>query len=143
MEIVKVYKILTRNDTGETNSHQSGITIPKEIANTNIFPKLGIDELNPREEILFFDEQNLAWKFQYIYYNDIFWGKDKKHGHNEHRLTCVRKFIKERNIVAGDVIYFSIDEKGIRHVGFEKKINENKDNNEIIKLGNGWRCVAI
>lgn len=143
MEIVKVCKILTRNDTGETNSHQSGITIPKEIANTDIFPKMGIDKPNPREEILFFDEDNTLWKFQYIYYNDIFFGKDKKLGHNEHRLTRVKKYLKQNGIVAGDTIFFSIDAKGVRHVGIEKKTNDEQDNNGVIKLGNGWKCITI
>ena len=68
----KYFKTLSRNDTGETHSHQSGISIPKLVARTPVFPQLGKEELNPRTEVCFFDEENTCWKFQYIYYNDVF-----------------------------------------------------------------------
>jgi len=143
---IKIYKTLTRNDTGETKSHQSGITIPKEIADTEIFPKLGINQLNPRIEIIFFDEEKTAWKFQYIYYNDIYFGKEKKKGHDEHRLTCVTKYIKQNSIKSGDSIWFSIDENNVRKIGFERAKDEEKENeydNNIIRLSNGWRYIEI
>lgn len=146
MNTMKIYKTLTRNDTGETNSHQSGITIPKEIAKTRVFPELGIDKLNPRVEIVFFDEENVAWKFQYVYYNDIYFGKEKKRAHDEHRLTCVTKYIKQNSIKSGDSIWFSIDENNVRKIGFEKAKKEeieNKYENNIIKLSNGWRYIEI
>lgn len=143
---IKIYKTLTRNDTGETKSHQSGITIPKEIADTEIFPKLGKDKLNPREEIIFYDEENTAWKFQYIYYNDIFFGKEKRKGHDEHRLTCVTQYIKKNLIKSGDSIWFSIDDKNVRRIGFERskcdEIEKRYEDN-VIKLSNGWRYIEI
>ena len=143
MEIIKAYKVLTRNDSGETNSHQSGITIPKEIANSKIFPTLGKDKLNPREELIFYDDESNMWSFQYIYYNDIYFGKDKKHGHDEHRLTCVKQYFKKNNIISGDTICFSIDSRGVRHISFEKNGKTLNENSDVIKLGNGWRYIAI
>lgn len=144
---IKIYKTLTRNDTGETNSHQSGITIPKEIAKTRIFPELGTEQLNPRVELVFYDENNTAWKFQYIYYNDLYFGKEKKKAHDEHRLTCVRQYIKENKIKSGDSIWFSIDENNVRRIGFESEREEEEnimDNEKIIlKLSNGWKCIEI
>ena len=142
---IRIYKTLTRNDTGETNSHQSGITIPIKVAKSGVFPELGIEELNPRVEVIFYDEEKNIWKFQYIYYNDVFFGKEKKKSHNEHRLTCVKEYIKANNIVSGDSIWFEIDDNGVRHIGFEKAENmpKNEDNNGIIKLGSGWRTIKI
>ena len=140
---IKVYKVLTRNDTGETNSHQSGITIPKKVADTGIFPNLGSDVLNPREKVLFFDENKTGWEFQYIYYNDVFFGKTKGKAHNEHRLTCVKKYIQENNIKSGDSIWFSIDNNGIRHIGFIKQEKLDKAETKKITLGLGWHCVKI
>ncbi|MCQ2087064.1 MAG: hypothetical protein MJZ37_03220 [Bacilli bacterium] len=143
MYSIKVFKVLTRNDTGETHSHQSGITIPKKVADTGIFPNLGVDVLNPRENVLFFDENKMGWEFQYIYYNDVFFGKPKEKAHNEHRLTCVRKYIQENNIKSGDSIWFSIDDNGIRHIGFIKQEKEEKNEPKKIVLGSGWHCVKI
>ena len=96
----KYFKTLSRNDTGETHSHQSGISIPKLVARTDVFPKLSKEVLNPRTEVCFFDENDICWRFQYIYYNDLFHGKPKEKGHDEFRMTCVKEYISEYNIKA-------------------------------------------
>ena len=110
----KIFKVLSRNDTGETHSHQSGISIPKKVVNAGILPKLGIDSLNPRIMLTFFDTKEKKWDFPYIYYNDAFWGKEPSKSHNEYRLTCVIDFLRENNVTSGDSIWFSIDDEGIR-----------------------------
>lgn len=139
----KLYKILTRNDTGETNSHQSGITIPTVVAKSGIFPKMSKEVLNPREEITFFDEEKVAWNFQYIYYNDVYFGKPKNKSHNEHRLTCVRQYIKENQIRSGDSIWFGIDDNGVRYIGFKKAEQEIQEKKNVIKLTRNWHYVKI
>lgn len=139
----KLFKVLSRNDTGETNSHQSGISIPKKVASSEIFPHLGIETLNPRVEVTFFDENNLAWRFQYIYYNDIHHGKPRHQGHDEFRMTCVKDFIREYNIKSGDQIWFGIDTNGVLRIGYIKAeseipINEGK---VVIKISNKWKTI--
>ena len=141
---LKIYKTLSKNDTGETKSHQSGITIPKIVAKSGIFPELSSEILNHRKEVVFFDEEGVAWNFQYIYYNDIFFGKPREKGHNEFRLTCVREYIKKYNIKSGNQIWFSIDDNGVRHIGYIDETKENKiteDGIRIIKLSPGWHCI--
>ena len=108
--VAKLYKTLSRNDTGETKSHQSGISIPASVAHSGIFPELGTEKLNPRITITFTDENGRDWTFQYIYYNDAFFGKPARQSHNEHRLTCVKDYIAENAIHSGDKIWFGIDE---------------------------------
>lgn len=141
----RVSKVLTRNDTGETHSHQSGITIPIRVAETSIFPWLGIEKLNPRVDITFFDENGKMWTFQYIYYNDLYFGKPKGKAHDEHRMTCVREYIKENDIKSGDTVWFSIDDNGVRHIGFIKAstIEEEKVEKIVIKIGHGWKYVKM
>ena len=142
----KVYKTLSKNDTGETHSHQSGITIPKVVAYSGIFPKLSKEILNHRTDITFYDEEGVVWNFQYIYYNDVFFGKPKEKGHNEFRLTCVRDYIKKYNITAGNEIWFSIDEKNVRHIGYiESKEMEKLElnDNKVIKLSQGWHYIEF
>ena len=117
----KVFKTLSRNDTGETKSHQSGISIPKNIVELGIFPDLGTEELNPRKTLDFFEEDGTFWTFQFIYYNDYYFGKPKNKCHNEYRLTRVIDLIRKHKIKSGDEIYFYIDISGIRKVGFAKQ----------------------
>lgn len=140
---IKLFKVLSKNDTGETNSHQSGISIPKFVAKTDVFPQLTKETLNPRVSVLFFDENNIKWEFQYIYYNDIYYRDDKKRGHNEYRITCVKDFIKEYGIKSGDKIIFGMDSKGVKRIWFEK--NEATDNNEstdsVLTLKGGWKFI--
>lgn len=121
----KVFKILSKNDTGETGSHQSGMSIPKAVMERNIFPKLGTDVLNPRTTIEFFEDDNTKWVFQFIYYNDVFFGKPRNKAHNEYRLTCIGELIKKHNIKSGDEIWFYVDELGKRRVGFLKHQDSN------------------
>lgn len=140
--MIKIYKTLTRNDTGETHSHQSGITIPVKVAKSGVFPDMGTDKLNPRVPLLFYDENHNLWEFQYIYYNDVFFGKPRHQAHNEHRLTCITKYIAENDIKSGDSVWFSIDEKGVRRIGFERAEQEIKTEKvPVIKLGKNWRYI--
>ena len=145
---IKVYKVLTRNDTGETHSHQSGMSVPKEIARSGIFPILGKDRLNPRVEVDFYDDNSVKWTFQYIYYNDLFFGKEKGKGHDEYRLTCIKDFLRSNMVVSGDSIWFYIDDNGIRHVGIEKQnqsIYNDEDGNIKITISSNsnWKYVKI
>ena len=136
----KIYKVLSRNDTGETKSHQSGISIPKNVIAAGVLPPLGIDKLNPRSVLTFEDVQGEKWEFQYVYYNDVFFGKEPKKGHNEYRLTCVLKFLRKHNIKSGDTIWFSLTDENIRRIGVEYNNLEETNNKKIKKiiLGNGW-----
>ena len=88
----QLFKVLSRNDTGETGGHQSGISIPKAVAGSSIFPA--------------------------IYYNDKYHGKPADKCHDEFRLTCTNSYIREHNIKAGDQIWFAIDDDGKRYIGF-------------------------
>lgn len=116
---VKFFKTLSRNDTGETKSHQCGISIPKSIATMNIFPIMGTGTLNPKVPIDFYDESGRKWTFNYTYYNDYFWGKPAKKAHNEYRLTVgILKFMRENNIKSGDKVWFGMDDDGHRRIGF-------------------------
>ena len=147
----KVFKTLSRNDTGETNSHQSGISIPKNIVELGVFPDLGTEELNPRRTLDFFEEDGTFWTFQFIYYNDYYFGKPKNKCHNEYRLTRVIDLIRKHRIKSGDEIYFYIDNSGIRKVGFVKReFNESleKDLNttniqkkNVIMLSKNWKTI--
>lgn len=149
---IKTWKTLSKNDTGETHSHQSGISIPKEVARTDIFPHLGVETMNPRVEVIFYDEDDNAYTFQYIYYNDIFFRPDRKRGHNEFRITCVKDFIQKYSVKSGDRMWFALDSNNVRRIGFEradvvieeenKTQEENKEEKEfVLVLKGGWKCI--
>lgn len=141
----KLLKVLSRNDTGETNSHQSGIRIPYDVARSIIFPQLSSSILNPRVEVDFYDAKNIRYVFQFIYYNDQLFGK-KPRGHNEYRLTCVKAFLKDNNAKSGDEIWFSIDDTGIRRVGIIKATDSDTfdfDKGIVITDKSGWKTIKF
>ncbi len=114
----QLFKVLSRNDTGETGGHQSGISIPKFVASSTIFPRMSKDILNHRRDISFIDEGGKVWNLQYIYYNDKYHGKPVNKCHDEFRLTYTNAYIREHNIKSGDQIWFAIDEGGKRYMGY-------------------------
>lgn len=135
----KIFKVLSRNDTGETHSHQSGISIPKKVISSGVLPPLGIDSLNPRITLTFFDCNQKKWEFPYIYYNDAFFGKEPSKSHNEYRITCVIDFLREFKVKSGDSIWFSIDDNGIRRIGIQKQQSEEEQKKvKKIVLCGGW-----
>ena len=142
----QLFKVLSRNDTGETGGHQSGISIPKVIARSSIFPKMSTDFLNPRREIVLIDEGGKEWNLQYIYYNDKYHGKPIGKCHDEYRLTCTNAYIQEHNIKSGDQIWFAIDNEGKRYIGFlrygqtPKQTYKEEDGFVIIKI-RSWTSI--
>ncbi len=129
----QLFKVLSRNDTGETGGHQSGISIPKAVASSSIFPKMSKEILNQRREINFYDESGTKWILQYIYYNDKYHGKPANKCHDEFRLTCTNAYIHKNNIKSGDRIWFAIDDDGHRFMGFVRQgevINEPYEEDE-------------
>lgn len=104
-----ISKILSLNDTGETGGHQAGILIPKGGDILQFFPELDADEKNPRISLYFIDEANQRWKFNFIYYNNKFFGGTR----NEYRLTGMTEYIRQNNLKAGDSIVLSRDDTGV------------------------------
>lgn len=138
----KYLKTLSKNDTGETHSHQGGIRIPYTVARgTGVFPEFPSTVLNPREEVVFYDEKGIMRKFQFIWYNDEFFREDKRRGHNEYRLTCVNSYLKENDAKTGDEIWFAVDDEGKHYVGL---VNHHAGTEiepfggETIRLSGGW-----
>lgn len=140
----KFYKVLSKNDVGETHSHQSGIRIPYPIAKeTGIFPQLSPELLNPRSEVVFYDEEGTMYTFQYIWYNDELHNKDRKRGHNEFRLTCVNVYLNKVKAKSGDEVWFQIDENDVHHIGLRKASNDSANEDpfgeSVIVISKGWK----
>lgn len=136
----QLFKVLSRNDTGETGGHQSGISIPKAVATSSIFPTMSKEVLNQRREITFIDESGKKWNLQYIYYNDKYHGKPANKSHDEFRLTYTNAYIKENNIKSGDQIWFAIDENGLRYIGY---LREGQDISNSYRKEDGFVVIKI
>ncbi len=137
-------KVLTKNDTGETGGHQSGITIPKKnTALIKFFPELDCNEFNPEAWIYCTDPDGEVWRMRYIYYN----GKTftpKKSTRNEYRITYTTKFFSKWSAKAEDVVIFTATNRKNRYqISIQKKEPDNK--NEIREPGlvelRGWSRV--
>ena len=103
MRPVSISKLLSSNDTGETGGHQAGMLIPKGGDVLEFFPLLDPEEKNPRASLVFEDDASQHWKFNFIYYNNRFFGGTR----NEYRLTGMTSFIRQHNLKAGDTVILS------------------------------------
>jgi hypothetical protein len=97
MELIKV---LSSNDVGSTGGHQSGVVIPKSVANGGFFPHLEPSSLNPRQTLsAILHPSNKSITLNYIYYN----GKlHETSTRNEYRLTGISSFLKDVGAQEGD-----------------------------------------
>ncbi|WP_445664414.1 EcoRII N-terminal effector-binding domain-containing protein [Fodinibius sp. AD559] len=134
-----ISKELTKNDTGETGAHQAGTHIPKQEEILSFFPPLTKDTKNPRHSITFTDPMGEKWSFNYIYYNNKFFGGTR----NEYRLTGMTKFMRRHNLKAGDELILERDDDGFYFIDFEKENKTNTGKNGKLKLGSSWKVVNI
>ena len=100
---MKIEKSLTANDIGITGAHQAGICIPKAGGLISFFPNLDVNIKNPRTVLQFADDSGDKWKFNFIYYNNKFFGGTR----NEYRLTGMTVYIRKKNLKIYDKIILS------------------------------------
>ena len=142
-----ISKILSANDTGETGGHQAGILIPKDNDILSFFPTLSaLNEKNPRVRLTFTDAGGDKWNFNFIYYNNKFYGGTR----NEFRLTGMTKYIRTNNLKAGDMIILRRNTTGDRFIehqrsGFMQVVSasESERNYTVrLKLSHTWRVIS-
>ena len=131
-----IIKILSANDIGDTNAHQAGILIPRQKEILAFFPSLDSKLKNPRAEITFTYDSKEKWKFNYIYYNNKFFGGTR----NEYRLTGMTKFLKSKNLKVSDKVIF-FKQYGQYMLSCERK--ESLLIRDYIKLSDNWITVNI
>ena len=127
-----IVKILSSNDTGETGGHQAGILVPKKNELLEFFPELNSSSKNPRTIMTLKDEHGEVWSFNFIFYNNKFFGGTR----NEYRLTGMTKYIRCNGLRAGDEIRFSKD-----NTGYRLKSKKNNISDGPIKLTGCWITV--
>ena len=134
-----IEKKLSENDLGMTGSHQAGILIPKDKELLSFFPRLDSKQYNPRIAITFEDSSKKKWIFNFIYYNNKFYGGTR----NEYRLTGMTKYLKETLLEPGDYVVFCLEENkySISH----RKNNQAKVTNmgDVIMIEiNDWTLIG-
>lgn len=138
-----ISKILSDNDIGDTGGHQAGMLIPKREYLLGFFPPLDITAKNPRTSMYFMDISNKVWKFQFIYYNNKFFGGTR----NEYRLTGMTGFYREANLKSGDEVVLTRKENQLFITYNRKKDIVKETETEygtkktIIVLGGGWKVI--
>ena len=58
---IVISKILSKNDVGDSGSHQAGICLPKKGEFLTFFPELDVKQKNPGVLITFIDEEDGSW----------------------------------------------------------------------------------
>lgn len=131
-----ISKVLSSNDTGETGGHQAGMLIPKGGEILEFFPALNGEEKNPRTYLYFIDDVNRRWKFNFIYYNNKFFGGTR----NEYRLTGMTAYIRQNNLKTGDTIVLSRDDTGILSIRCERQNTTDSTTPKLVITGT-WKVV--
>ncbi|NMB71337.1 MAG: hypothetical protein GYA22_04220 [Bacteroidales bacterium] len=133
-----ISKILTRNDTGETGGHMAGIHVPKRGEILSFFPPLDKKFLNPRCQLTFIDDAGFFWLFNFIYYNNKFFGGTR----NEYRLTGMTAFFRQYNLKSGDTVFLVRNEDGSGRIFFSKKETLRVAMGEVLKLKSSWQIIS-
>jgi len=133
MTAKSIEKLLSANDTGETGSHMAGILVPKDQNFLNFFPTLNKSVKNPRAPLDLLDDTGREWTFNFIYYNNRFFGGTR----NEYRLTGMTAFLREFNLHEGDSLIFSRISPGYFRVSYRRKDTDKKT----IKLSPSWKII--
>ncbi len=131
-----ISKVLSSNDTGETGGHQAGILIPKGGEILEFFPALNAEAKNPRVYLYFVDNANKRWRFNFIYYNNRFFGGTR----NEYRLTGMTAYIRQNNLKTGDTIILLRDDNGILFIRCERQ-NTCKSATPKLVITGTWKVV--
>ena len=131
-----VEKELSGTDTGQSRTHQAGMLIPKSGELIEFFPKLDPTIKNPRAVIDLVDETGKDWTFNFIYYNNKFFGGTR----NEYRLTGMTDFIRSFNLKAGDFIV--LERVSDRYSRIRYRRQHAPDKGGPLKIGRGgWRVI--
>ncbi|MBT7093265.1 MAG: hypothetical protein HN936_08465 [Bacteroidetes bacterium] len=134
---MKVSKILSKSDTGESGSNQSGVLVPKDKAILKFFPTLVEEKKNPRQTIVFSGPENDKWSFNFIHYNNLKYGGTR----NEYRLTCIRGFLKKYNLHHRDILLLQYDQQNGYTINYE--VDRNAGTGKKIILKNTWKVINI
>jgi hypothetical protein len=105
------------------------------------FPKLDSTKKNPRRKIVFLDNQNKEWPFNFIYYNSKFF----KGTRDEYRLTGMTSFLKFYSLKSGDEFRLTkeLGLDGYKYfVDFLKQDGGNLQGSKL-KLSGKWRILPL
>lgn len=138
MNDFEIQKILSRNDVGLTGSHQSGIVLPKKIANSGYFPTLGAIK-NPFEILEFTDlDRGLRLRLRFVHYNSKHYGGRK----DEFQLTGLTGYFRLVGAQPEGVLKLKIV-AGSRVISYEmSEVTSNFDSDaEFLKLSDEWKII--
>lgn len=135
-----ISKKLSANDLGLTGSHQAGILVPKTSELQNFFPLLNSNLKNPRVTLTLKEKgESFTWYFNYIYYNNKFFGGTR----DEYRLTCMTKYLRAVAAKVDDILSFEKDENGSLFISCLRGEQSLGDLNceGVLVLKNGWKVI--
>ena len=140
---MKISKVLSANDTGETGAHQAGLLVPKNRKMLAFFPPLDSTTKNPRVHLLFEDDSGTEWEFAFIHYNNRFFGGTR----NEYRLTRMTHYMRAAGLVEGDTVVFWRAVDGSYSISHRRRqvVAEKRDDTgrTILQLDGRWAIIDL
>lgn len=136
----QIEKTLSPNDVGETGTHQAGILVPKQPEILGLFPALGSSTKNPRSPVVMVDPSGRTWRFEFIYYNNAFFGGTR----NEYRLTGMTDFLRSHKLTAGDRLVFQKVSDFIKiDIYRARAVAEPSGKRSRLTLRGSWRVISV
>tara|TARA_R110000765_G_scaffold57585_3_gene112715 strand:- start:641 stop:1048 length:408 start_codon:yes stop_codon:yes gene_type:complete len=134
--VIAFEKVLSKNDTGESGSHQAGILVPKgndELR--SFFPTLDETEKNPDVMLDCQDEDGRWWRFRYVYYNNKH--HDDAGTRDEYRITRMTSYLRNVAARSGQCLVFEEADDGAYRISLR---HDTPKDLHVTRLS-GWRRV--
>ena len=138
-EPVRIGKVLSANDIGDTGGHQAGILVPKQDDILSFFPRLDERSKNPRVHLVFRDDVGERWEFAFIYYNNRFFGGTR----NEYRLTRMTNYIRAHRLRPGDRVVLERDAEHRYFISYERQAPRVRESDGALRLGSNWVVIPM
>lgn len=133
---LRVFKTLSPNDMGDTNSHQAGIHVPKALV--EFFPTLDESTLNPRVILRLVNDSADIGICSYIHYNNKLVGTGTR---DEYRITRIRPFLVECGACSGDTIELTRSGPNQYRVRVLPLRTFEGSKTLVVDLARGWKTV--
>lgn len=134
-------KQLSGNDLGITNSHQSGMLIPKKNKELlNFLPYLDPSIKNPFVWVTCLDSLDEEFKFKFIHYNNKF--HDDNGTRDEFRLTHTTRYFRSQDASEGDFFIISGNvNSNIFNIEIKKQEVHLSSPDVVLVRLSGWRKI--
>ena len=134
----RLLKTLSPTDLGRSDTHQSGILVPKSLS--RFFPPLNERALNPDVWLTLERDGGTPARCRYIHYNGRVLGVNTR---DEYRITWISSALRDMNAEVGDHLAFELIAGDRYRVEVLHAEPAPSSDHLVVTLSRGWKTVSI